>query len=166
MLFRVLSYLKFLQKSTNEHGVHSPFVFKFVTQCLYAKKKLHNRKAFNVFLKTVNFFDAKSVSVLDNLEAAQVVMQSVPDLHFEQPPFDLVYAENLEIFHFNQLLSGGKLHNNSLILVEGIHTSREKWEQWTSLISETPITVSIDMFHLGAIFIRREQEKEHFTIRI
>jgi predicted O-methyltransferase YrrM len=33
-----LSYLKFLWQSTNEHGVHSPFVFKLVTQCLYDKK--------------------------------------------------------------------------------------------------------------------------------
>lgn len=35
MLFAVKSYLKFLLRSTNEHGVHSPFVFDLVTKCLY-----------------------------------------------------------------------------------------------------------------------------------
>jgi predicted O-methyltransferase YrrM len=34
----IVSYIKFLWQSTNEHGVHSPFVFKLVTQCLYDKK--------------------------------------------------------------------------------------------------------------------------------
>jgi predicted O-methyltransferase YrrM len=32
-----ISYLKFLYNSTNEHGVHSPFVFDLVTKCFYDK---------------------------------------------------------------------------------------------------------------------------------
>jgi len=39
MLFQIKSYLKFLSKSTNQHGVHSPFVFDLVTKCFYDKKK-------------------------------------------------------------------------------------------------------------------------------
>ena len=35
MLRLLKSYLKFLWKSTNEHGVHSPFVFDLVTKCFY-----------------------------------------------------------------------------------------------------------------------------------
>lgn len=35
MLHQIKSYLQFLQKSTNEHGVHSPFVFDLVTKCFY-----------------------------------------------------------------------------------------------------------------------------------
>jgi len=37
MLFHIKSYLKFLSKSTNQHGVHSPFVFNLVTKCFYSK---------------------------------------------------------------------------------------------------------------------------------
>jgi predicted O-methyltransferase YrrM len=33
----IKSYLKFLWKSKNEHGVHSPFVFDLVTKCFYDK---------------------------------------------------------------------------------------------------------------------------------
>ena len=33
----LLSYIKFLSNSTNEHGVHSPFVFDFVMKCIYDK---------------------------------------------------------------------------------------------------------------------------------
>jgi predicted O-methyltransferase YrrM len=39
MLFQTKAYLKFLQKSTNQHGVHSPFVFDLVTKCFYDKTK-------------------------------------------------------------------------------------------------------------------------------
>ena len=38
MYFQIISYIKFLWHSKNEHGVHSPFVFDLVTKCFYDKK--------------------------------------------------------------------------------------------------------------------------------
>ena len=35
MSYQIKSYLKFLLRSTNQHGVHSPFVFDLITQCFY-----------------------------------------------------------------------------------------------------------------------------------
>lgn len=35
----ITAYFKFLTKSTNQHGVHSPFVFDLVTKCFYDKTK-------------------------------------------------------------------------------------------------------------------------------
>ncbi len=35
MFFQIKSYFNFLLKSTNQHGVHSPFVFNLVTKCFY-----------------------------------------------------------------------------------------------------------------------------------
>ncbi|WP_339834454.1 class I SAM-dependent methyltransferase [uncultured Flavobacterium sp.] len=39
MLFQIKSYLKFLKNSSNQHGVHSPFVYSLITKCFYDKKK-------------------------------------------------------------------------------------------------------------------------------
>lgn len=37
MFYQIVQYIKFLLKSTNQHGVHSPFVFNLVTKCFYDK---------------------------------------------------------------------------------------------------------------------------------
>jgi len=47
LIFRSTSYLKFLFKSKNQHGIHSPFVFQLTTKCIY--KNLNNN-IFNSFL--------------------------------------------------------------------------------------------------------------------
>ncbi|MFD1014632.1 O-methyltransferase [Winogradskyella rapida] len=36
-MYQFKSYIKFLTKASNQHGVHSPFVYSFVTKCLYNK---------------------------------------------------------------------------------------------------------------------------------
>lgn len=38
-MYQILQYIKFLLRSSNEHGVHSPFVFELVTKCFYDKKR-------------------------------------------------------------------------------------------------------------------------------
>ncbi len=39
MLFQIKSYINFLKNSSNQHGVHSPFVYSLITKCFYDKKK-------------------------------------------------------------------------------------------------------------------------------
>ena len=36
-MYQILSYIKFLFTSTNQHGIHSPFVYDLVTKCFYDK---------------------------------------------------------------------------------------------------------------------------------
>jgi tRNA G46 methylase TrmB len=38
-MYQIIAYIKFLFSATNQHGVHSPFIYNFVTKCLYNKEK-------------------------------------------------------------------------------------------------------------------------------
>ena len=166
MWFRFVSYLKFLMVSTNQHGVHSPFVFRYVTQCLYTKKKMHKNRSINVLLKTIAYFGFEKVSIKNKTQVKKLVQQTFPEIQFDGYPCDLLFVDKLASGTFQQLLSEGKLHNDSIILVDSIHRTAEDLEQWNHLIALPEITVSIDMFYCGLLSIRREQVKEHFRIRI
>lgn len=39
MYYQLKSYLKFFLKSSNAHGIHSPFVYDLITKCFYDKKE-------------------------------------------------------------------------------------------------------------------------------
>lgn len=48
---KIISYIYFLLKSGNEHGVHSPFVYKLITDCFYSKT---HQKFVNTFFQYKN----------------------------------------------------------------------------------------------------------------
>ncbi len=47
-MYQIISYIKFLLRATNQHGVHSPFIYDFVTKCLYNKTSF---SAYNIISK-------------------------------------------------------------------------------------------------------------------
>lgn len=165
MWFKITSFLVFLLKSTNEHGVHSPFVFNFVTKCLYNKKKYHADKSINVLLKSIEYFNVQHTAI-QNPQIKKLVNEKFPEVQFGQQMLDLLFVENLGISEFNLLLDDERLHNNTMFIINGIYTDKKKLTEWKQLIKLPEITVSMDLYHCGILFIRREQVKEHFTIRI
>lgn len=64
MLYQIQAYFAFLLKSTNQHGVHSPFVYNLVTQCFYDKKHYKAYKALKAYRNTLHKSDVH-LSVTD-----------------------------------------------------------------------------------------------------
>lgn len=62
MWYQIKAYLKFLWKSKNQHGVHSPFVYDLVTRCFY------DTKEYSDYSKITGYRD----SLLRNLEIIEV----------------------------------------------------------------------------------------------
>lgn len=166
MWFRFGTFLKFLSKSTNQHGVHSPFVFKYVTKCLYAKGKFSKDKTANVLLKSIGYFKVKTIYIHKNPDLEKLVEIHFPQVRPSENMVDILYTKYLDAHDLEKLLSNGKLHNDSMVLIDSIHEDPESELEWKNLIELPNITVSMDLFHCGVLFVRKEQVKEHFTIRI
>lgn len=51
MLYQIKSYVKFLLRSTNQHGVHSPFVYDLITKCFYDKSNFQEYEILKKYRK-------------------------------------------------------------------------------------------------------------------
>ena len=163
MWYQVKAYLKFLLQSTNQHGVHSPFVYDFVTKGLYKTennlvslnsfpefKNLTNKEK-KVVSKIINYFKIKEIQIKNTY--------SIKDL--DKNHKTLIY-KNIKNKYLDKIIDS-KL--KSCILINGIHQNKKAELKWLEIIKNKNATVTIDVFYFGIIFFRSEQVKEHFNIR-
>jgi predicted O-methyltransferase YrrM len=83
-----------------------------------------------------------------------------PDLIY----FDGNHQKEATLHYFEKLLP--LAHNDSVFIFDDIHWSGEMEEAWEQIKAHPRVRVSIDTFYWGLVFFRKEQEKEHFTIRL
>lgn len=257
MWYQIWAYFRFLSKSTNQHGVHSPFVYSLVVKCFYDRKKypayrewrkaqksLYQDHSFLEMLdagaethvfssnwpkvsviaknsspkqkrayllnRLVSYFEIRNALELGtSLGLGSLAMRLQNNINLttvEACPSTLKRAQQLFNFvgvndivthqvrfkeFFEQLkpqqtfdlvfLNGhhdGKtslgyvekiipfLHEDSIVILDNIHWSKEMKKAWEVLIKDRRISVSIDTFYWGLLFFRKGQEKEHFILRI
>jgi hypothetical protein len=58
------------------------------------------------------------------------------------------------------------VHNDSIFIFDDINWSSEMQLAWEEIKNSPKVTMTINTFFWGFVFFRREQEKEHFTIRV
>lgn len=164
-MIRLVPYLKFLKKATNQHGVHSPFVYAYVTECLYKKPRLSKHKTKNVVLQTLSFFKNKGYRTYKN-EDLNTLLNTEQQLSTDEiGVFDFLYFETPDIAAIKAYIKKKRLSTKAIVILGGIHTSRNNTVQWNTLAKMQGFTVSIDLYYCGVLFCRPEQEKEHFHIR-
>ena len=166
MFFKFGSYLKFFLKSTNHHGIHSPFVYDFLTKCLYTKPRVSREKTHDVLLKSISYFNARHVSIKGKTSLKKEIFEKFPNPLEKNTSIDILYFESTLSHNPNELFSNFQLHNDSLVLFNNIYESTDALANWTRFSESKIVTVSIDLFYCGLLFIRKEQVKQHFTIRI
>jgi hypothetical protein len=153
-----LKYFIFLLTATNQHGVHSPFVFNYVTKCIYSKKKFSTKKSLNILLKTLEYFDISTINCnCDQTEIINSIKHNFPNIEIDNTSSKFKYFDNLKDFKLSNYM------NNSVVFINntGSHNN-----QWINIIKNKKITVSINLFFCGILFFRKEQVKQDFKIRI
>lgn len=158
------SYLKFLVSATNQHGVHSPFVYAFVTKCLYAKKKYSAQKSTNILLNVLSYFKIESLQVdKENAAIADQILKIFPEIDLIGTEANFLYVKSIKEGQLLKRIAENQFHNESIFFIDEIFKEKDAWQK---LIKSEKITVSIDLFYCGLLFFRKEQVKEDFKIRI
>ena len=164
MIQIIISYLKFLWNSKNEHGVHSPFVFLLVTKCFYNKSNfapyfanLETKTKKGKFLNRLfHYFQfQEGINISEN-------KKNIPS------KVDYIYIDSTYSNNQNTELESiiDLANNETCIIFETPHNSKSTEIQWKSVIASSNFNVTIDTYSFGLAFIRKEQVKEHFTIRV
>lgn len=73
------------------------------------------------------------------------------------------HAKEPTLEYFEQILQ--KAHNGTVFVLDDIHWSRNMELAWETVKSHPRVTVTVDLYNLGLVFLRSEQAKEHFTLR-
>lgn len=94
--------------------------------------------------------------------------KALPEILNQITTLDFVYIDGNHqktptIAYFEAILP--KANNDTVFVFDDIYWSKEMTNAWEIIKEQKDVTLSIDLFHLGLIFIRKEQKKEHFIIR-
>ena len=179
------AYLKFLLKSTNQHGVHSPFVYNLVTKCFYKRKKrkeyvslkqiyISNDKisyrTAKLLYKITSYFLVKKALILQ--DSSQMVSQilslnnSIAITTIPNGVYDMIYLD-IDALEKSSILENlfSYMHNDTVLIFNSIYNNATNTTLWEDIKQHPKVTVTIDVFRLGFVFIRHEQAKENFSIR-
>ena len=175
-----LNYWKFLLKSTNQHGVHSPFVYNLVTECFYNKKEHYNQTSTNGFPKLLR---AKQISLLNYFipyfqvkkptifapknhgiyRLPNLSKLSITQIQNKKETADFVYiASETSTSGLTEIISQ-KITNQSVIIFE---TPYQNEKLWIYLKKQNFARVIVDTYYFGFLFPREQQAKQEFFIRI
>lgn len=164
MLFRFFSRLKFILTSKNEHGVHSPFVFDFVTKGLYVKKyDLEKINTYTEFQKLSKKKKKILSKIVHYFKMSSIYFDKKTSIKTLDKKHKVLYINNInELLNFDY----SKLNSSFFIIINDIYNNKETHQLWKEIIQKKEITVTIDLYFFGLIFFRKEQAKEHFKIRV
>jgi predicted O-methyltransferase YrrM len=259
-LRHLLNYFGYLRKAKTAHGIHSPFVYQFVTEVLndktaYPEYQLVNRardkflqsskvlevtdfgagagihrfrtrfrrmreiaknsaiphKFGELLFRMIRFYkpefalelgtsfglstlymamankETKLITIEGCAVTAEVAEKSFrshnldnTELHIGEftttldsvteklPRLDFAFIDGNHrieptLHYFSACLK--KSHNDTILVFDDIYWSKGMEQAWKQIKSHPQVTVSIDLFRIGIVFLRKELSKEDFVLR-
>lgn len=134
------------------HGAERVFSIEGAPQVAkVASESFHQQKLENISLYTGSF--ETQLPVVFH-ELANVDMVFIDGHHLKIPT--LAYFSQISRF----------VHNDSIIIFDDIHWSKEMEQAWEEVKSYDGVKLSIDLFFIGLVFFNSNfKEKQHFSIR-
>lgn len=117
-----------------------------------AKQQFHELQLKNINIVTGNFDETLQQKITETAQPFNFVF--IDGNHRKEPT----------LRYFEQLLV--KTDHATVFVFDDIHWSKEMEEAWGMIKQHSSVTLTIDLFFIGLVFLRKEQkEKEHFIIR-
>lgn len=114
-------------------------------------------------------YNIEKVGLADSINCIHGNFDAVlPELVRQLPRIDMAFIDGNHrkkptLDYLELILS--KSHNHTIIVFDDIRWSYEMEECWEEIKAHPKINVSIDLFFMGVVFLRTEQESEHFSLR-
>jgi len=90
----------------------------------------------------------------------------------EDPPAMVKAEFSFVNYPFDPLISGKIVHKriddhgiDDVLIIRGIHESKEMEDCWTELTTSTEVRVTLDLFEIGIALFRKGLQKENFTLK-
>ncbi|MBL7980517.1 MAG: class I SAM-dependent methyltransferase [Flavobacteriales bacterium] len=118
--------------------------------CRIAQHHFEQLKQRNI-LPVLGSFRTRLPEVLGRME--RIDLAFIDGHHAKEPTLE----------YFEQCLA--KAHNDTVFVFDDIHWSRGMEEAWEAIKAHERVTVTIDLYNMGLVFLRREQVPQHFVLR-
>ncbi len=157
--YKMFSYLKFWLKSSNQHGLHSPFVYNYLTKGLYETRNLSGNKQVNWVLKSIDYFEPNKIYITSELqnefsEYKECLTETISqaDLIIVKNNYNDCVDEIIDVMNSKQLL----------LVCNQKYDSRLQKKMQTN----ENVVVLVD-FYVGSLVSKRtEQLKQNFFLRL
>lgn len=168
MIYRLFALTKFWLSSSNQHGVHSPFVYRFITKCLYSAPHYKTSKSHNILLKTIAYFEIGQVQLVPtNIAVEKEITKHLNGVSFTKSSHELIFIDRLDKETIDEyIVNNNSIANDTVIFVNGLYQTKDTFKLWESIKELKQVKVTMDLFYCGLVFFRREQVEQHFKIRI
>jgi predicted O-methyltransferase YrrM len=114
---------------------------------------------------TANFNALQVSNIAQHIGRFDIVL---PDVISQAGKLDFAFIDGNHTYeatlsNFNSLLSIAD--NNTVFVFDDIHWSAAMQKAWYEITDHERVTVSIDLFRMGIVFLRKELSKQKFVIR-
>ena len=116
--------------------------------------------------KEQNIFQQQSNKNIQVIEGN--IIETLPSLLLNQKKLDFIFIDGLEnhqtLIEVFMLLKN-HIHEDSIIIIDYIHHSSTRLQEWNEIIAYPSVSVSTDFFTFGILFFKKGIKKQHFFLR-
>ena len=136
MIYKIFRYISFLVNSSNQHSVHSPTVYKLLTECIY---KIDKRLISSELL---------------------ILQNSITDMY--QDEFQVDYIDNIQSVNINEFA----IKEDKIVLIKNIKNKNEYyfWKKLIS-DNKIQVSLDFYYFGI-IILKNKKLQKQDYQIRL